>query len=178
MKNSQPFLPVLLAVLALTSPLCLAAGQDMQNDSSLVAVGSVPEETGEQAEPVSQPPMQFAELGGADASGGNFVGDELLDDYESRGTTKLTSAEIVSTLQPLTERLAAKVSRSQRAGRVDDGVSAIAAASALVAMMERMAAFHTDLEPLGATRDDVVETTARIVYQVVMGEPSAPTGAR
>jgi AcrR family transcriptional regulator len=83
-----------------------------------------------------------------------------------------------ASLQPLTERLAAKVRRSQRAGRVDDGVSAIAAASALVAMMERMAAFHTDLEPLGATRDDVVETTARIVYQVVMGEPSAPTGAR
>jgi AcrR family transcriptional regulator len=81
-------------------------------------------------------------------------------------------------LQPLVERLAGKVRASQAAGRVSAGVSAIAAASALVAMMERMAAFHTDLEPLGATRDDVVETTARIVCQVVTGEPSGGTGAR
>jgi AcrR family transcriptional regulator len=72
-------------------------------------------------------------------------------------------------LQPLTERLAAKVRESQAAGTVGPEVSPIAAAAALVAMMERMAAFHTDLEPLGATRSDVVETTSRIVYQVVMG---------
>jgi hypothetical protein len=32
-----------------------------------------------------------------------------------------------------------------------------------------MAAFHTDLEPLGASREDVVETTARIIYQTVTG---------
>ena len=36
-------------------------------------------------------------------------------------------------------------------------------------MIERMAAFHSDLEALGVTRDDVVETTARIVYQTVTG---------
>ena len=83
-----------------------------------------------------------------------------------------------ASLQPLTERLARKVRESQAAGNVGPGVSAIAAAAALVAMMERMAAFHTDLEPLGATRQDVVETTARIVYQVVMGETSAAMGAR
>jgi hypothetical protein len=32
-----------------------------------------------------------------------------------------------------------------------------------------MAAFHGDLESLGITRDDVVETTARIVHQTVTG---------
>ena len=49
------------------------------------------------------------------------------------------------------------------------GIAPYAAAAALVAMMERMAAFHVDLEPYGATRTDVVETTARIVFQTVTG---------
>jgi AcrR family transcriptional regulator len=74
-------------------------------------------------------------------------------------------------LQPLTERLAAKIGESQRAGRVDIELSPIAAAAALVAMMERMAAFHVDLEPLGASRHDVVETTARILHYTVTGAP-------
>ena len=72
-------------------------------------------------------------------------------------------------LQPLTEAVAAKVAQAQNGGKVGDGISPVAAAAALVAMLERMAAFHTDLEPLGASRDDVVETTARIIYQTVTG---------
>ena len=36
-------------------------------------------------------------------------------------------------------------------------------------LLERMAAFHRDLESLGITRADVVETTARIVHQTVTG---------
>jgi AcrR family transcriptional regulator len=75
-----------------------------------------------------------------------------------------------ASLQPLTERLAGKIGASQSAGRVQRDVAPIAAASALVAMLERMAAFHQDLEPLGASRDDVVETTARIICQVVTGQ--------
>jgi AcrR family transcriptional regulator len=72
-------------------------------------------------------------------------------------------------LTPLREGLAAKVEESQRSGRVTDDIKPIAAAAALAAMMERMAAFHTDLEPWGVSRGDLVETTARIVYQTVMG---------
>jgi AcrR family transcriptional regulator len=75
-------------------------------------------------------------------------------------------------LQPLTEAVAAKVAQAQNGGEVGDGISPVAAAAALVAMLERMAAFHTDLEPLGASRDDVVETTARIIYQTVTGRKS------
>ncbi|MGH9015922.1 MAG: TetR family transcriptional regulator [Acidimicrobiia bacterium] len=75
-------------------------------------------------------------------------------------------------LQPLTEAVAAKVAQAQNGRKVDDGISPVAAAAALVAMLERMAAFHTDLEPLGASRDDVVETTARIIYQTVTGRKS------
>ena len=74
-------------------------------------------------------------------------------------------------LTPLREGIAAKVEESQRAGRVTDEIKSIAAAAALSSMMERMAAFHTDLEPWGMSRNDLVETTARIVYQTVMGQP-------
>jgi AcrR family transcriptional regulator len=72
-------------------------------------------------------------------------------------------------LRPLREGLAAKVEEGQAAGHVALELSPIAAASALASMLERMAAFHSDLEAYGATRDDVVEATARIVYQTVTG---------
>lgn len=72
-------------------------------------------------------------------------------------------------LRPLTEGVAAKVAAAQAEGAVGKDLSPIAAAAALVAMLERMAAFHTDLEPLGASRDDVVATTAQIIYETVTG---------
>jgi AcrR family transcriptional regulator len=75
-------------------------------------------------------------------------------------------------LRPLREGLAAKVEEGQRTGLVPGDLSPIAAASALASMLERMAAFHSDLEAYGATRADVVETTARIVYQTVTGRTS------
>jgi AcrR family transcriptional regulator len=72
-------------------------------------------------------------------------------------------------LRPLFVGLASKVADAQRSGRVDDAITPLAAASALVSMMERMAAFHADLEPLGVPRDDLVETTARIIDWAVSG---------
>jgi len=47
--------------------------------------------------------------------------------------------------RPLREGLAAKVEESQRAGRVASEITPMAAAAALAAMMERMAAFHSDV---------------------------------
>lgn len=67
-------------------------------------------------------------------------------------------------LEPLTEAIAAQVAASGV-----EGLAPYAAAAALVAMMERMAAFHVDLEPYGVSRADVVETTARILHQTVSG---------
>jgi AcrR family transcriptional regulator len=67
-------------------------------------------------------------------------------------------------LQPITEGLSRKVAENAVVG-----IAPYAAAAALVAMMERMAAFHLDLESYGASRADVVETTARIVFQTVTG---------
>jgi len=65
-------------------------------------------------------------------------------------------------LQPLTMGLSQKVAASG-----PSGLEPYAAAAALVAMMERMAAFHVDLEPYGPSRADVVETTARIIHRTV-----------
>ena len=77
----------------------------------------------------------------------------------------------IQSLRPLREGLAEQVAAAQRAGNVVPDVKPLAAAAALAAMMERMAAFHTDLEPWGVTRADLVETTARIVFQTVTGQP-------
>ena len=73
-----------------------------------------------------------------------------------------------NSLRPITDHLATTVTESQAEGRVSTEISPMAAA-ALVALLERMAAFHHDLESLGITRADVVETTARIVHQTVTG---------
>jgi AcrR family transcriptional regulator len=73
------------------------------------------------------------------------------------------------TLGVFTQRIAAKVAESRQAGRVVSEISPTAAGAALVALIERMAAFHYDLEPLGVSRADLVETTARIIHQTVTG---------
>ncbi len=68
-------------------------------------------------------------------------------------------------LRPLTEGIGAKV-----AARDDSGLSPYAAAAAMVSMLERMAAFHSDLEAYGTSRTDVVETTARILHHTATGQ--------
>jgi AcrR family transcriptional regulator len=72
-------------------------------------------------------------------------------------------------LAPFTEALAAHVRVAQGAGRVAPELSPAAAGAALVALLERMAAFHRDLQPLGIDRAQLVETTARIIHQTVTG---------
>jgi hypothetical protein len=74
-----------------------------------------------------------------------------------------------ASLLPITEALASKIIEGQRAGRVDAEMSPIAAASAMVAMTERVAAFHREIEELGVTHAALVETTARIIAQTVTG---------
>lgn len=69
-----------------------------------------------------------------------------------------------ASLQPITQGLSRQVAEHSV-----EGIAPYAAAAALVAMMERMAAFHVDLEPYGATRAEVVETTARIMFRTVAG---------
>jgi AcrR family transcriptional regulator len=73
------------------------------------------------------------------------------------------------TLRPFMASLTAKVAESRAAGRVVDEMSPAAASAALVALIERMAAFHRELEQLDISRADLIETTARIIHQTVVG---------
>src|SRR5262245_2053075 len=74
-----------------------------------------------------------------------------------------------ATLIEFTMRFDAKIAEARAAGAVPAQISPPAAAAALVALIERMAAFHKDLEPMGISRADLVETTARIIHQTVVG---------
>jgi AcrR family transcriptional regulator len=70
---------------------------------------------------------------------------------------------------PFLDGFARQVETARARGRVDEHIAPLAASAAMVALIERMAAFHTDLEPMGISRADLVETTARILYQTVVG---------
>jgi AcrR family transcriptional regulator len=75
-----------------------------------------------------------------------------------------------NTLREFMSSLTAKIERAQEDGRVVAEMSAVAASAALVALIERMAAFHRELESIGISPDDLVETTARIIHQTVVGQ--------
>lgn len=72
-------------------------------------------------------------------------------------------------LTPVLLHLAAQIERSQQAGRVDPVLDPAATAAAMGAILERLAAYHRELELLGVTREDLVETCARILQQTVAG---------
>ena len=84
-------------------------------------------------------------------------GDERFRDVRNR-----TLGEFMSSLTD-------KITQARDAGRVVNEMSPLAASAALVALIERMAAFHRELEPIGISREDLVETTARIIHQTVVG---------
>jgi len=72
-------------------------------------------------------------------------------------------------MTPVLARLAEHVAAGQTAGRVDPAIVPQAAAAALTAILERLAAYHRELETVGVTRDDLVDTCARIVVQTLGG---------
>jgi AcrR family transcriptional regulator len=72
-------------------------------------------------------------------------------------------------MTPVLARLAERVRASQKAGHVDPAIVPQAAAAALGAILERLAAYHRELEMAGVRREDLVETCARIVLQTVRG---------
>ena len=84
-------------------------------------------------------------------------GDERFRDVRNR------------TLGGFMASLTAKIADARAAGHVVEQMSPVAASAALVALIERMAAFHRELEQLGISRADLVETTARILHQTVVG---------
>jgi AcrR family transcriptional regulator len=76
----------------------------------------------------------------------------------------------VRTLSRITDRLRKQIQASQKAGRVGPEIQAYAAAAGLVAMLERMAAYHVSIEGRGISRTEMVETLARIIDGTVTGK--------
>jgi len=76
-------------------------------------------------------------------------------------------------LRPVLDRLAERIAEAQRAGRVPQAMHPYVAAAALGSILERLAAHHRDLGYFGATRQDLVETCAYMIYQAVTGRAPA-----
>jgi AcrR family transcriptional regulator len=68
-------------------------------------------------------------------------------------------------LSPVLLALARKL--EQREGERAAELHPHAAAAALAAILERLAAFHNELAVFGVTREDLVETSARIVHRTL-----------
>jgi AcrR family transcriptional regulator len=76
-------------------------------------------------------------------------------------------------LSPVVERLAKRIEEFQKAGRTPTELNPWAAASAMLAILERMSSYHQIFERAGVTRDQLVETCARILHQTVTGRAAS-----
>ena len=72
-------------------------------------------------------------------------------------------------LAPVLEHLAARIEESQREGSVSREMHPYAAAAALVSVLESISAHVHELERRDVTRDELIETCARVLHQVITG---------
>ncbi len=72
-------------------------------------------------------------------------------------------------LGPLLDGFADALTAAQREGRVAPEIHPFVAAAAIGSQLELVAAHQATLLSGGATRDDLVETCARIIFQIVTG---------
>jgi len=72
-------------------------------------------------------------------------------------------------LSPVIEQLAAKIRENQARGRIQAELHPAAAAAAMASILERLAAYHREIEYFGAGREELIESCARILYQTVTG---------
>ena len=77
-------------------------------------------------------------------------------------------------LSPVIEQLASKIRENQELGRIEAELHPAAAAAAMASILERLAAYHREIEYFGAGREELIESCARILYQTVTGR-SAPS---
>jgi len=80
-------------------------------------------------------------------------------------------------LRPILESLAGKIEECQPDAVTSGDVHPLAAAAALAALLERLAAYHKELEPIGVTREALVENCARIIYQTITGRLAPASNA-
>ena len=72
-------------------------------------------------------------------------------------------------MSPLLDVLAKHIELAKQAGRLRDTLHARAGAAALGAILERLAAYHKELELIGVSLEDLVESSAYILYRNLTG---------
>jgi AcrR family transcriptional regulator len=77
----------------------------------------------------------------------------------------------IKAMHPLIEALARRI--AEGGGQRHGGMHPYAAAAALASILERLAAYHQELEYFGVGRRELVETCGRILHQTVTGRISS-----
>ena len=72
-------------------------------------------------------------------------------------------------LAPILDHLATRISEAQEAGRVSPDTHPYAASAALASILESLSAHARELQRRDVSRDQLVETCARILHQVITG---------
>ncbi|MDJ0850469.1 MAG: TetR family transcriptional regulator [Myxococcota bacterium] len=72
-------------------------------------------------------------------------------------------------LSPVIEHLAKLIETNQAQGRIAKEVHPAAAAAAMASILERLSAYHREIEYFGAGREELIESCARILFQTVTG---------
>lgn len=82
----------------------------------------------------------------------------------------------LSANEPIMRVFIEKVTTAKEAGRLSDEMNTYTTAGAMVAVLERLAAFHVEFERRGVSRTAMVTTIARLLYQTLTGyKPPAST---
>jgi AcrR family transcriptional regulator len=77
-------------------------------------------------------------------------------------------------LSPVIEHLARRIEETKQQGRLAAELQPAAAAAAMTTILERLAAYHKEIEYFGVSRANLIDTCARILLQTVTGR-GAPT---
>ena len=72
-------------------------------------------------------------------------------------------------LEPLIDRLTELITQSQKDGRVAQDMHPYIAASALVSVLERLSAYGKSTRHFNASREQLIDTCARMIYATVGG---------
>lgn len=80
---------------------------------------------------------------------------------------RLRRHSLIDLMNPITEQLQA----GQKAGLVSEHLNPVAAASAIYAMLEKLAPWAEEFKDLGVSRDEVVDTIATVMRQTMTGKP-------
>ena len=84
------------------------------------------------------------------------------------GDTRFMSVR-AKAMSPVLEAFQQHIEAAKQAGRLPDSLNSRAASAAMGAILERLAAYHKQLELFGVELEDLVETSAYILYRNITG---------